>query len=102
MTGTESAASLLRRLRREQGRSLRTAAADIGIAPSQLSRLERGERGLAVEISERLATYYGVPSEVISLSRGELPEDIVRILQDNPELISRIREEFRDASRSAL
>jgi antitoxin component HigA of HigAB toxin-antitoxin module len=66
----QNAASLLRDLRRQQGRSLRSAAADIGIAPSQLSRLERGQRGLALEVSERLSDHYGLPSEIIAL--GEL------------------------------
>ena len=96
MAGTESAASLLRRLRQEQGRSLRTAAADIGIAPSQLSRLERGERKLGGNMSSRIASYYGVPPEAISLVRGDIPPDIIEIIRNNPELISRLRNEYSD------
>ncbi len=91
VTATQNAASLLRDLRRQQGRSLRSAAADIGIAPSQLSRLERGQRGLAAEVSDRLSDYYGVPSEIIALARGEVPEDIVRILQEHSEELEGLR-----------
>lgn len=94
MTATENAASLLRDLRRQQGRSLRSAAADIGIAPSQLSRLERGQRGLALDISERLSDYYGVPSEIIALAQGEVPPDIVRIFQEHPEELERLRAHY--------
>ena len=94
MAATQNAASLLRELRRQQGRSLRSAAADIGIAPSQLSRLERGQRGLALETSERLSDYYGVPSEILALARGEVPPDIVRIFQEHPEELERLRANY--------
>ncbi|MFB9311651.1 helix-turn-helix domain-containing protein [Nocardioides plantarum] len=94
MTSTDSAANLLRSLRRDQGRSLRTAAADIGVAPSQLSRLERGQRALGDGMPERLATYYGVPAEVIALAQGEVPEDIVRILQQHPDELDELRSRY--------
>lgn len=96
MGGTENAANLLRALRRQQGRSLRTAASDIGVAPSQLSRIERGQRGLGADMSERIARYYGVPAELVTLSYGDVPRDVVRILQTHPELIERLRNEYGD------
>jgi transcriptional regulator with XRE-family HTH domain len=95
----DNAANLLRSLRRQQGRSLRSAAADIGVAPSQLSRIERGQRGLAEDVSHRIATYYGVPAEVIALSAGEVPADIVEILKAHPDLIVRLRAEYGEAGR---
>jgi transcriptional regulator with XRE-family HTH domain len=94
VSATQNAASLLRDLREQQGRSLRSAAADIGIAPSQLSRLERGQRGLAPEVSERLSDYYGVPSETLSLARGEVPLDILQILREHPDEIERLRSQY--------
>lgn len=94
VTATQNAASLLRDLRRQQGRSLRSAAADIGIAPSQLSRLERGTRGLAIGVSERLSEYYGVPSEIIALAQGEVPQDIVQIFQEHPEELEHLRARY--------
>lgn len=98
MPPSENAASILRSLRREQGRSLRTAAADIGVAPSQLSRLERGQRGLGAEMSEKLSTYYGVPAEIISLAQGDVPADILGILQAHPEALDRLRELYPDSA----
>ena len=96
MSTKQSAASLLRDLRRERGRSLRSAAADIGVAPSQLSRIERGQRGLPPEMTDRLSHYYGVPAEVIALAQGDIPMDVVRILQAHPEEIERLRGAFGD------
>lgn len=97
MATSPSTANLLRELRRRQGTSLRAAAADIGIAPSQLSRLERGQRGLAPDVSDRLSKYYDVPAEVIAITGGALPEDIVDIIRTHPEVIERLRREYGDS-----
>lgn len=94
MASTPSTANLLRDLRRQQGRSLRSAAADIGVAPSQLSRLERGQRGIGPEVSERLSSYYGVPADIISLAQGDVPPDIVQILRTHPEEIEHLRRRY--------
>lgn len=89
---TTPAANLLRELRRRQDRSLREAAKDLGVAPSQLSRVERGERTLNDEITERVAKYYGVSSDLVLLAEGRLPDDVREILQKHPELLDRLRE----------
>jgi transcriptional regulator with XRE-family HTH domain len=96
MATTPSTANLLRDLRREQGRSLRSAAADIGVAPSQLSRLERGQRGIGPAVSERLSTYYGVTADLISLAQGEVPADILEILLAHPEAIDDLRRRYKN------
>ncbi|MEW2009556.1 helix-turn-helix transcriptional regulator [Microbacterium sp. NPDC078814] len=94
MSNGETAASLLRDLRRRQGHTLRSAAAELGIAPSQLSRMERGQRSVGEGAAERLSAYYDVPAEVIDLARGQAPSDIVRILQNHPEEMQRLRESY--------
>lgn len=94
VASTPRTANLLRELRRQQGRSLRSAAADIGVAPSQLSRLERGQRGLAPEMTERLSAYYGVPADVLFLAQGDVPTDIVQILRAHPEAIDHLRRRY--------
>lgn len=94
MASTPSTANLLRDLRRQQGRSLRSAAADIGVAPSQLSRLERGQRGIGPEVSERLSSYYGVPADIICLAQGDVPADIVQIFRAHPEEIEHLRRRY--------
>lgn len=94
MGETESAASLLRDLRRRQGNTLRSAAADLGMAPSQLSRIERGERSIAQPTALRLSQYYNVPAELVELAQGHAPADVVAILQQHPEEIDRLRETY--------
>ncbi len=94
MSGTQSAAQVLRSLRRAQGRSLRLAAEEMGLAASHLSRLERGERGCTPQVRDRLAAYYGVPADVLTLAEGGLPSDVVEILRAHPEEIQRLRNSY--------
>lgn len=94
MGNGKSAASALRDLRQRQGHTLRSAAAELGIAPSQLSRIERGERAIGDAAAKRLADYYAVPAEVIDLLRGQAPPDVIAILQQHPEEILRLREKY--------
>lgn len=94
MSDRESAATLLRELRRREGQSLRSAAAEIGIAPSQLSRMETGQRGVGDDAVSRLSAYYQVPAEIIELARGDAPADVIRILQQHPEEIDRLRKMY--------
>lgn len=94
MGKTESAASLLRSLRQSQGHTLRSAAAELGIAASQLSRMERGQRSVGEDTARRISSYYSVPTEVIDLARGVAPADVVAILQQHPEEMDRLREKY--------
>lgn len=91
----ESVASLLRELRHRKGHTLRFAATELGVAPSQLSRMERGERPVGAEAAQQLARYYSVSLEEIVVAHGQLPEDIVQILQSHPAEISRLRAKYK-------
>lgn len=95
MSGEEStAAGLLRDLRKKQGRSLRAAASDLGLAASHLSRLERGERSLTDDMSQRVAGYYGVSADLVMMTEGRVPDDVVAILRRHPELIDQMRDRY--------
>jgi transcriptional regulator with XRE-family HTH domain len=86
------AASVLRQLREQRGATLRSAATDLGIAPSHLSRLERGQKGASSEVARRAADYYGVdPAEI---GPQELPADVLRILTAHPEAIEELRARY--------
>ncbi|STZ24060.1 Uncharacterised protein [Mycolicibacterium aichiense] len=50
------------------------------------------------EISDKLASYYGVPADVISIARGEVPADVVEIILSNPEAITELRRRYGPAS----
>lgn len=94
MNDEGSAANLLRRLRSAQGRSLRMASGDLGVAPSHLSRLERGERHPNADLTQKLANYYGVSAEVVALAEGRIPPDIVEILKAHPDELNNLREKY--------
>ncbi|WP_084469933.1 helix-turn-helix domain-containing protein [Jiangella gansuensis] len=93
---TGSAASLLRSLRESQGRSLRVVAEDLGVAASQLSRIERGQRGLGEGLPERIADYYGVSADVVALAEGRVPEDVLLILAEHPDELERLRAKYQE------
>lgn len=93
MDSGESAASLLRDLRRKQGKTLRLAATELGVAPSQLSRMERGQRPIT-SVAEKLAEYYAVPIAYLAPTAAELPVDIVRILVANPDEVENLRKKY--------
>ena len=96
MSSGTRAGDLLRRAREERHESLRQAAASLTVAPSHLSRLERGEKGASEELLRRAARYYGLkPSE---LGASDIPDDIRRILRERPELVNEIRERYGDAN----
>lgn len=90
----DDARSLLRELRETEGRSLRGAASDLSVTASYLSRLERGERGYSEELRERISSYYGISSELLAIMEGVLPADIIEILQEHPEEITRLRRKY--------
>jgi transcriptional regulator with XRE-family HTH domain len=93
---SESVAELLRRLRSEQGSSLRTVAEDLGVNPSHLSRIESGQRVPSPDFEERASDYYGLTSDVIQLAAGRVPGDVVEILRQHPELLSELRDRYAD------
>lgn len=86
--------NLLRDLREANGKTLRQTAKDLEVNPAYLSRVERGEKPPSQAIQSRLAAYYEVEPEVIEVASGQLPPDVVRILQNNPEAIETLRKRY--------
>jgi transcriptional regulator with XRE-family HTH domain len=101
VTGTRPAASLLRELRSREGKSLRAVADELGVAPSHLSRLERGEKGASDELASRAAEYYGVDPELLGLAEGRVPADVVAILRNHPEVLTELRGRYSGQRRDA-
>jgi transcriptional regulator with XRE-family HTH domain len=91
---TAGAARLLRHLREQRGQSLRVAASELGVAPSHLSRLERGEKSASEELRRRAAAYYGVNEDLIALEEGRVPDDVIQILRRHPEVMEELRWRF--------
>jgi transcriptional regulator with XRE-family HTH domain len=87
-------AQLLRAARERRGESLRSAARELGVAPSHLSRVEAGDRQLSDEMRRRANRYYGISDDIADLAAGEVPSDVVDILRRHPELIEQLRARY--------
>lgn len=92
----DSVAQLLRRLRSEQGRSLRRASRDLGIDPSYLSRVESGERSPSGAMKDRISSYYGLDRDLLDLTAGRAPVDVVDILRRHPDVLDELRRRYGD------
>lgn len=64
----------LRSLRRSAGLTLDKVAAEVGIAPSALSTLERTSRGVSFGALHRIAAFYDTTVSALSLAPGDATE----------------------------
>ncbi len=83
---------ILREAREANGQSLRGAARELGVDASYLSRVESGERSPSLGLRERAENLYGLDSDRLALSAGQVPADVLEILQRQPELLNEIRD----------
>jgi len=86
-----SVADVLRSARKAKGQSLRSAARELGVDPSYLSRVETGERQPSADLCQRAGSLYEIDGDSLALSAGDIPADIVEILRRHPELLVEIR-----------
>nr|WP_243861251.1 helix-turn-helix transcriptional regulator [Cellulomonas uda] len=82
----------MRRAREARRESLRQAAAQLEVAPSHLSRLERGEKSASKELLWRAARYYDLRPEDVGAQ--DVPEDIREILRAHPEIVWELRQRY--------
>jgi transcriptional regulator with XRE-family HTH domain len=87
-------AELLRELRESKGISLRSAARELGIDASYLSRVERGDKKASPSVLDRAASYYELPREDFAWADGKLPSDIIEILRSHPDLVRQLRQTY--------
>ena len=87
-------------MRKREGRTLRAAAQDLGVAASHLSRLERGQRTAGGELVDRIGRYYGLTPDELLLLGERVPADIAAILLAHPEELSRLRSTYVDDVKS--
>lgn len=91
MTAKRRVSDILRKAREAKGQSLRGAARELGIDASYLSRVESGERSLSAGLRERAESLYEIDGDALALSAGQVPDDVLDILQRHPELLNEIR-----------
>src|SRR4051794_5473613 len=67
---TTDLAALLKAARAAKGDSLRSAARELGVDASYLSRVEAGERRPSEDLQRRASRYYDVPDDQVRLAAG--------------------------------
>jgi HTH-type transcriptional regulator, competence development regulator len=97
----DSVAELLRRIRSERGESVREVARRVGVDPSYISRVERGEKVASPAFRQRLAQNYDLPSDDVELASGGVPPDIADILRRHPEVLAELRQRYRPDGQSS-
>ena len=91
-----SVAALLKEMRDRRGESLRAAARGLGVDASYLSRIENGSRVPSTELQDRASKHYGLDPDLVQLAAGRVPDDVVRILRDHPEVLQELRTLYGD------
>jgi transcriptional regulator with XRE-family HTH domain len=85
---------LLRKFRNERGQSLRGAARDLGVDPSYLSKVERGQKPLPEALRDRVTDYYDTDPDQLTVVSGGMPADVAKILAEHPEAIEELRRRY--------
>lgn len=86
---------ILKQLRTESGQGIKRLAPELGVSYTYLSKLENGAISPSHELVSRVAKYFGYSEDMLLLSAGKVPPEILRILRENPdEAISYLRERF--------
>lgn len=86
-------AALLRELRQRRGASLREAARSLNVDVAYLARVESGDKNPSLELQRRAGEYYGA-ADALAFAADRVPEDVIRILLDHPELLQEIRSRY--------
>ena len=83
--------------------SLRQTAGRVGIEPSYLSKIERGELPPpGEECILRLAKEVGLDSDVLLAMAGKVSSDLLEVIRARPELFSGLLRELKNAPDHAV
>ena len=83
--------------------SLRRVAARIGVEPSYLSKLERGENApLSEEKTRALALELGLDPDVVLAMSGKVSKDLQQVIMRRPQLFAELIRSLRDLPDNAV
>ena len=82
-------------LRERSGLSIKRLAPELDVNYTYLSKLENNKVNPSEELVERMSHYFKYSKEELLLSANKIPEDVLKILRDNPtEAVAFLRKEF--------
>ena len=89
-------ADILRSARERKGQSLRSAAKDLGVPASYLSRVETGQKPASAGLRERAGGLYDLDGDALCIAAGDIPADVSDIIKRHPELLAELRTRYED------
>ncbi len=76
---------LLRKLRLKKGLSIKKLSSDLNINYTYISKLENNKSIPSEDFIKKVSDTFGYDQEELMLRAGKIPEDILKILCDNPK-----------------
>jgi transcriptional regulator with XRE-family HTH domain len=87
--------SLLKSLREKAGTSIKRLAPELGVDYTYLSKLENNHVYPSENLVDRVSNYFNYSKEELLLAANKIPEDVLKILRENPtEAMAVLRKEF--------
>jgi Helix-turn-helix. len=84
-----------RKLREENGYSIKKLARSLQVNYTYLSKIENNRSIPSDEFIDKIAEVFNVDADKLKLQAGKIPEDVKRIIKDNPkEVIEYLRGKF--------
>lgn len=94
--------NLLKHLRRKEGIGIKKLAPRLNVSYTYLSKLENNKVIPSKDVIERVAHYFRYDLDELLISADKTPDDIRRILRDNPrEAAEFLRRRFGDSSKES-
>lgn len=89
----------LRDLRKKSGESIKSLAKDLDVNYTYLSQMENNKKIPSEELIDKIAKRFNHDSEELKIIAGKIPEDIKKILMDNPKkAVDFLRKKFDERS----
>lgn len=95
-----SLAENLKAYREQKGLLQKEVANNVGVHPSNYSKMEKGERDVSIEVADKLAGFYGVTLDELVHMEGAVPNEITiedKTISERLILIQKLEEEDKKA-----
>lgn len=95
-----SLAENLKAYREQKGLLQKEVANEVGVHPSNYSKMEKGERDVSIEVADKLAKFYGVTLDQLVHMEGNVPNEVTiedKSISERLQLIQQLEEEDKNA-----
>jgi len=95
-----SLAENLKAYREQKGLLQKEVANQVGVHPSNYSKMEKGERDVSIEVADKLASFYGVTLDQLVHMEEQVPKEVItedKSISERINLIQKLEEEDQKA-----